>query len=227
MKKTILLFIFFIGAIRLFAQNNVTIKTPISQPFVSDTIGLKDYYKSYFPIGVAVAPRLFNNKESADLIKKEFSSMTPENAMKMGPIHPEENRYNWAPADTIVDFAQKNGILLRGHTLCWHNQTPDWLFKKDGKTVTKEELLKLQEGQDSFVLGAFASLDSEAAKDFIEHAAGSDDQVFLRIFALPRNVVLHRFFVPILSILIALNFLTIFTNMTNEKMCCYPRCKII
>lgn len=106
-----------------------------------------------------------------------------------------------------------------------------WVEKKSGpgfQTVaTKEELLKLQEGQDSFVLGAFASLDSEAAKDFIEHAAGSDDQVFLRIFALPRNVVLHRFFVPILSILIALNFLTIFTNMTNEKMCCYPRCKII
>ena len=114
MKKTILLFIFFICSIKAFTQNNAANKTPISQSFLSDTLGLKDYYKNYFPIGVAVAPRLFNNKESADLIKKEFSSMTPENAMKMGPIHPEENRYNWASADTIVDFAQKNGILLRG-----------------------------------------------------------------------------------------------------------------
>jgi GH35 family endo-1,4-beta-xylanase len=38
--------------------------------------------------------------------------MTAENVMKMGPIHPEENRYNWSPADKIVNFAQKNGILL-------------------------------------------------------------------------------------------------------------------
>jgi endo-1,4-beta-xylanase len=159
MKKTAILLSFFMANFQLFAQNK---RIPISQPLVSniftahnsnstirtidaDTdakeMGLKDYYRQYFPIGVAVAPRLFSTKESADLIVKEFSSMTPENAMKMGPIHPEENRYNWASADTIVDFAQKNGILLRGHTLCWHNQTPDWLFKKDDKTVTKDELL--------------------------------------------------------------------------------------
>ena len=69
--------------------------------------------------------------------------MTPENVMKMGPIHPEENRYNWEPADKIVDFAQKNGLLLRGHNLCWHNQTPDWVFKDaKGNFVSRNELLK-------------------------------------------------------------------------------------
>ena len=103
--------------------------------------GLKDYYKNYFPIGVAVSPQLFDDIQTEALVKKQFSSMTPENVMKMGPIHPEENRYNWVPADKIADFAQKNSILLRGHTLCWHSQTPNWFFKKDGQTVTKEELL--------------------------------------------------------------------------------------
>jgi GH35 family endo-1,4-beta-xylanase len=103
--------------------------------------GLKDYYKKQFPIGVAVSPQLFEDMQTTALIKTHFSSMTPENVMKMGPIHPEENRYNWLPADKIVDFAQKNGILLRGHNLCWHSQTPTWFFKKDGNTVTKEELL--------------------------------------------------------------------------------------
>lgn len=103
--------------------------------------GLKDYYKDYFPIGVAVSPQLFDDMPSAALINKHFSSMTAENVMKMGPIHPEENRYIWAPADKIVEFAQKNGKLLRGHTLCWHNQTPSWFFQKDGRKVTKEELL--------------------------------------------------------------------------------------
>ena len=78
----------------------------------------------------------------ADLIKAQFSSMTPENAMKMGPIHPEENRYNWKDADVIADFAQQNNIKLRGHTLCWHNQTPSWFFTDSaGHTVSREVLL--------------------------------------------------------------------------------------
>lgn len=106
------------------------------------TKGLKDYYKKYFPIGVAVAPRMMDNPAESALILAQFNSMTPENAMKMGPIHPEENRYNWEPADKIVDFAVKNGIKLRGHTLCWHSQTPNWLFKDaNGATVSKEVLL--------------------------------------------------------------------------------------
>jgi endo-1,4-beta-xylanase len=79
----------------------------------------------------------------AALILKHFNSLTAENAMKMGPIHPEENRYNWAPADAIVSFAQEHSLRMRGHTLCWHNQTPDWLFvDQDGNTVSKEVLLQ-------------------------------------------------------------------------------------
>ena len=74
----------------------------IAQP--GDDKGLKDYYKDYFPIGVAVSPRALQNEEG-ELILKQFSSMTPENAMKMGPIHPEENRYYWDDADKIIDFA--------------------------------------------------------------------------------------------------------------------------
>ena len=116
-------------------------RPPEQDSAIARTKGLKDYYKNYFPIGVAVNPRMMEAGEEADLIKAQFSSMTPENAMKMGPIHPEENRYNWEPADKIADFAEKNGLLLRGHTLCWHNQTPNWFFKKGDKIVTKEELL--------------------------------------------------------------------------------------
>lgn len=102
---------------------------------------LKAAYKDYFPVGVAVAPRNLTGPE-ADLIVQQFSSVTPENAMKMGPMHPEENRYFWKDADAIVDFAQKNGLKVRGHTLCWHNQTPRWFFTDStGKQVSREVLL--------------------------------------------------------------------------------------
>ena len=108
----------------------------------SDARGLKDYYKNYFPIGVAVAPRNLKGDE-ARLILEQFNSLTPENAMKMAPIHPKENEYYWNDADSIVNFAQHHGLRVRGHNLCWHNQTPTWLFKdENGNQVTKKVLLQ-------------------------------------------------------------------------------------
>jgi len=106
------------------------------------TKGLKDYYRDFYPIGVAVSPWALKTDESA-LILKQFNSLTPENAMKMGPIHPRKDMYYWKDADSIAAFAQRNGLKLRGHTLVWHNQTPAWFFTDDnGKTVTKEVLLQ-------------------------------------------------------------------------------------
>jgi len=61
--------------------------------------GLKDYYKNYFPIGVAVSAHDIKDTAEVKLILHEFNSLTPENAMKMAPIHPEENRYYWKDAD--------------------------------------------------------------------------------------------------------------------------------
>jgi len=107
-----------------------------------DPKGLKDYYKSYFPMGVAIRPQSVSGPE-AELILKHFVSVTAENAMKMGPIHPKENEYAWSGADAIVAFAEANKLMIRGHTLCWHSQAPDWIFKDaEGKDVTKEVLLK-------------------------------------------------------------------------------------
>ena len=37
--------------------------------------------------------------------------------MKMGPIHPSENVYNWKNADNIIDFAMSHHIKIRGHNL--------------------------------------------------------------------------------------------------------------
>ena len=113
----------------------------IKMQSINITKGLKNYYKNYFPIGNAVTPNNLKTDE-ANLILQQFNSLTPENAMKMEPIHPEENRYFWRDADSIVAFAQKNNIRVRGHNLCWHNQAPQWMFIYNGKTVSKEILLQ-------------------------------------------------------------------------------------
>jgi endo-1,4-beta-xylanase len=107
-----------------------------------DNKGLKDYYKDYFTMGVAVSPASLKGDEAA-LILKHYSSITPENSMKMAPIHPEENRYNWKGADEIVEFGEKHNLKVRGHVLCWHEQAPAWFFVDDkGKDVSKEVLLQ-------------------------------------------------------------------------------------
>jgi endo-1,4-beta-xylanase len=103
---------------------------------------LKTVYADYFPIGVAVHPRMMEPGAEADLIKTQFNSLTAENVMKMGPIQPEEGKFAWENADKIVAFAQDNQLKLRGHTLCWHQQTPKWFFTKNDQQVSKEELLK-------------------------------------------------------------------------------------
>lgn len=105
--------------------------------------GLKDYYKDFFSIGVAVSPQALKTDE-ARLILQQFNAMTPENAMKMGPIHPRENEYNWSGGDSIAAFAKRNNMKLRGHCLVWHNQTPRWFFTDSatGKQVSKEVLLQ-------------------------------------------------------------------------------------
>ncbi len=117
--------------------------------------GLKDYYAGYFPMGVAVAPGTIQG-ESAELLKKEFNSITPENVMKMGPIHPEKDRFNWEYADAMAEFARENDLKMRGHALVWHQQTGGWIFEdENGNKVDREELLKRMKTHIDSVVGRY------------------------------------------------------------------------
>ena len=138
MKKALFVFgVFLFMALAQSCSNKKIFKSITTQE------RLKDHFKDYFTIGVAVSPQSLKTDE-ANLIVQEFNSMTPENTMKMGPIHPFEKVYNWTGGDSIAAFAKRNGMKLRGHCLCWHNQTPRWFFTDSatGNQVTKEVLLQ-------------------------------------------------------------------------------------
>ncbi len=106
-----------------------------------DPTGLKDAYKDFFMIGVAVNQRNITDEAQAAIVKKEFSSITAENDMKPISVHPEEGKWTWEKADKIANFCRQNGIKLRGHCLMWHSQMCDWMFyDKDKNLVTKEVL---------------------------------------------------------------------------------------
>ena len=133
MKKSLLgLVLLTVGSLSAFAQWG----RPVDY---SAGPGLKDAYKDYFTIGVAVNQRNVSDADQMALIKKQFNSITAENDMKPGEIHPKEGVWNFEKADKIANFCRESGIKLRGHCLCWHSQFADWMFTdKKGKPVKKE-----------------------------------------------------------------------------------------
>lgn len=106
---------------------------------------LKGAYKKYFLVGVAInrtiatgeaAPANNVNRTQAQvdqdiaLVKAQFDQISPENDLKWEMIQPEPgpSGYNFGPADAYVNFGVANHMFIVGHTLVWHNQTPDWVF---------------------------------------------------------------------------------------------------
>lgn len=83
----------------------------------------------HFKFGAAVWQGDVSGGAHSQLLRKHFNSITSENDMKWGLIHPTETTYNYGPADAQVNFAVANAMQVRGHALVWHEQNPDWLFR--------------------------------------------------------------------------------------------------
>lgn len=145
---------------------------------IKDVKGLKEYYKDYFDIGVAVSPAALKTDEK-DLILHHFNSLTAENAMKMGPIHPEPFKYNWTGGDSIAAFARRHNLKLRGHTLTWHSQSPKWFFTdSSGARVSKEELFKRMKDHITTVVTRYK--DVVYAWDVVNEVISDDPKEFYR-----------------------------------------------
>src|SRR5690625_5209175 len=95
-----------------------------------------------FHIGTAVAggghhaeqdyPDPFaSDRKYRKTLARQFDSVSPENQMKWEYIHPERGEYDFGMADRIVSFAERHGQVVRGHTLMWHSQNPEWLEEGD------------------------------------------------------------------------------------------------
>ena len=120
---------------------------------------LKDAYRDGFRMGVAVAGGTVSGADTASqrLVLQHFNTVTIENAMKAGPINPRPGVYNWAPADAFVEFGEKNGMFIVGHTLVWHNQTPEWFFQDSaGKPNTPAAQIERMRAHIEAVAGRYA-----------------------------------------------------------------------
>lgn len=81
-----------------------------------------------FRIGTAVAISPFwADQTYRATLARQFNIIVAENAFKWSQIHPVPDSYSFGKADDLVDFARANGMMIRGHTLIWHNQLADWV----------------------------------------------------------------------------------------------------
>jgi endo-1,4-beta-xylanase len=103
--------------------------TYVPPPVIEQNIpSLKDVLKDDFLIGAGGVTPLEISGVHGDLLKKHFNSMTSGNDMKWDATEPSEGNFVFTNADAQLAFAQSNGIMMRGHTLLWHQQIPAWVF---------------------------------------------------------------------------------------------------
>ena len=127
---------------------------PAEETLREEVPALCEAYQDFFPIGAAVNSWTITSHK--DLIVKHFNSLTPENEMKFESLQPSPGKYTFERADAIVELAEKNGMLVRGHTLVWHSQTPAWVFRdENGRPASREWLLKRMEEHITTVVSRY------------------------------------------------------------------------
>jgi len=142
-------------------------RDPAEKCDISDSIRGDSLYKSApFRMGVGLYG---TNKESSpvfskkmrEIIKYQFNSVTFTNLMKAefmlnkSACQASAKNGDGMPVlkfDTIVDgleFCKENNIKMRGHTLVWHTQAPEWFFRTgyndNGNYVDKSTMEKRME----------------------------------------------------------------------------------
>jgi endo-1,4-beta-xylanase len=125
---------------------------------VADEPQLKDVFAGKFRVGVALGTEqvMGNEPESLALVQRHYNTITPENLLKWESVHPQPDQYNFEPVDRYVEFGEKNGMFIVGHTLVWHNQTPDWVFEDDqGNPLDREALVARMRDHIHTVVGRY------------------------------------------------------------------------
>nr|WP_263324417.1 endo-1,4-beta-xylanase [Neobacillus sp. Marseille-Q6967] len=113
---------------------------------------IAERYKKSFSIGAAVEPYQLEGTNAA-VLKRHYNSIVAENVMKPINIQPEEGKFNFTEADKLVKFAKENGMDLRGHTLIWHSQVPEWFFlDEEGNPMVNETDLQQREKNKKLLL---------------------------------------------------------------------------
>lgn len=132
-------------------------------------ITLRDYLgEKGIMAGTCISQGITFDKLTSELVKEQFNSVTCENEMKPDYIFDKDASKKAGNlvvkfdknALKLMQWAKDNNMQMRGHTLIWHSQTPDWIFHEDFDMtkpyVTREVML---ERMDSYIKQVFEEID--------------------------------------------------------------------
>ncbi len=85
---------------------------------------------------------LTGDKEFAAHFADECGILVPEWELKWKALRPTSDSFNFASGDCLAQFARKNNMLFRGHTLVWGDDLPVWFQRAVHSQNAKRILLE-------------------------------------------------------------------------------------
>jgi endo-1,4-beta-xylanase len=139
---------------------------------------LRSLFDIFFPIGQGIHLTDLES-DSSYLISKHFNSISTANAFKFETIHPHLDEYDFNESDSIVAFAQKNNMKVRGHTLVWGARNPYWLiWDAKGNMVNRKILEDRLKDHIISVVGRYKT--KVYAWDVVNEAVFDNKKEFLK-----------------------------------------------
>lgn len=74
------------------------------------------------------------------LIAETCELIVPAGPMHWRYLRPTPTAFDYSAAERCVGFAVRNGQLVRGHCLVWHDMLPNWLQRWDSRTEAEFQL---------------------------------------------------------------------------------------
>jgi endo-1,4-beta-xylanase len=120
---------FLLGAATLLAGESSLLASPTTYGQVSDTSALKRAAsQSGKLLGTfTVQHELLFDPVASAIIANTFSMIADGNDLKFAKyLRPTPYQWDFSLGDAAVSWAERHGLLFRGHCLVWWNGLPDW-----------------------------------------------------------------------------------------------------
>jgi endo-1,4-beta-xylanase len=110
--------------------------------------------------GAAVAlADLQSEPRLAEAVKRYCTQIVPVYELKWGPLRPARDAFAFESGDRLLDFAERNGLSMRGHNLVWYYGLPDWTRSIRTAAEAEKELVRHIETVVSHYRGRLTSWD--------------------------------------------------------------------
>lgn len=130
-------------------------------------------------VGTALSSDNLQQPQLANLIATQFACLTAGNEMKPDFLQRVRGTFTFDGADKIVAFAQSHGMQVIGHTLCWHEQTPKWMFEDtQGKPLPRDAALANLKAHIDAVVGRYKG--KVKGWDVVNEAINDGPEPYLR-----------------------------------------------